>query len=110
MPVPRTNRIDDGGRSTVTIAPDPAGMTRAIIVWLDADRLQRQLLQPLVEKYFGAGDASEYVVAIVKRDDPSRVVYSSTAGAAIDEKNADVTTGLFDVRMDEVNRIAAGMG
>ena len=109
IPVPRMKRIDEGGRSTFTIVPDPAGMTRAIVVWLDADRLQRQLLHPLVAKYFGAGDASEYVVSIVKREDPSRVVYASPSDAHIDDTSADVTTGLFDLRMDEVNRLAAAL-
>jgi len=110
IPVPHMKRIDEGGRSTFTIVPDPAGMTRAVVVWLDADRLQRQLLQPLVAKYFGAGDASEYVVSIVTREDPSRVVYASPSDARIDDTSADVTTGLFNLRMDEVNRLAAALG
>ena len=45
------------------MVPDPAGTARAVIVWLDADRLRQQLLEPLVAKYFGAGDASEYLVS-----------------------------------------------
>ena len=48
--------------------PDPCGAARALIVWLDADRLRQQLLEPLVAKYFGAGDESEYLVSIVQRD------------------------------------------
>ena len=110
VPLPRMKRIEDGAFHTFTVVPDPSGLARAVIVWLDADRLQRQLLQPLVAKYFGAGDASEYVVGIVRRDDPSRVVYATPDGAGIDEKSADVTTGLFDLRMEDVNRIAAAMG
>ena len=41
---------------------------RAFIVWLDAERLRQQLLEPLVAKYFGAGEESEYLVTIVQRE------------------------------------------
>src|SRR5207244_5694615 len=64
-----------------------------------------QLLRPLVTKYFGSGNSSEYLVSIVQRDDPARVVLSSSNGASVDERSADVTTGMFDLRMDEVARI-----
>jgi signal transduction histidine kinase len=110
IPVPRIKRLEDGSRHTFTVMPDPGGISRVIVVWLDADRLLRQLLQPLVAKYFGAGETSEYVVAIVRRDDPSRVVYASPADARVDEKSADVTAGLFDLRMNEVSRVAGTFG
>jgi signal transduction histidine kinase len=110
IPVPRIKRLEDGSRHTFTVMPDPGGISRVIVVWLDADRLQRQLLQPLVAKYFGAGETSEYVVAIVRRDDPSRIVYASPADARVDENSADVTAGLFDLRMDEVSRVAGTFG
>jgi signal transduction histidine kinase len=108
IPLPNFKRIDAGGR--VTFVADAAGVTRAVIVWLDADQLRQRLLEPLVAKYFGAPGASEYVVSIVQRDDPSRVVYASPTGALLDERSADAAAGLFDLRIDEVKRIAAGLG
>jgi len=108
IPAPRVRRIENGGR--FAIVTDPAAVLRAVIVWLDADRLQQQLVEPLVAKYFGAGGASDYIVSIVQRDDPARVVFASPQGAGLDAKEADVTAGLFDLRMDDVNRLAAAAG
>jgi signal transduction histidine kinase len=104
IPVPFVKRID-GGNGRVAVMPDPAGAARVLIVWLDADRLRQQLLEPLVAKYFGTGDASEYLVSIVQRDDPSRVVYASAKDAVVDARSADVSTGMFDLRMNEMTRL-----
>ena len=70
IPLPFVKRLDHGN-GHFAVLPDPAGAARAIIVWLDADRLRRQLLEPLVARYFGSGEASEYLVSIVQRDPPS---------------------------------------
>jgi signal transduction histidine kinase len=112
IPVPRVRRIDspDRGGRNVSVLPDPGAIARAVVVWLDADRLRTQLLGPLVAKYFGAGGASEYIVTIVGRDDPSHTVYASPPDARLDERSADVSSGLFDLRMDEVSRLAAAFG
>src|SRR6185295_15324159 len=59
--------------------------------------------------YFGDRVSSDYVVSIVRRDEPATVVYNSS-GATIDAASADVTTGLFDLRMDELNRLAGARG
>ena len=48
-------------------------------------------------------------MSVVQRDDPTRVVYASPQGAALDARSADVSIGLFDLRMDEINRVAAGV-
>jgi signal transduction histidine kinase len=109
IPVPFVKRIDidsGSGNGRFAVLPDPGGAARALIVWLDADRLRRQLLEPLVARYFGAGDASEYLVSIVERDAPSHVVYASATDAVVDEQTADVTTGMFDLRMNEMMRLA----
>ena len=108
IPVPFVKRIGllhEGGNGRFAVLPNPAGTARAVIVWLDADRLRRQLLEPLVAKYFGAGDASEYVVSVVQREPPSRVIYASATDAAVDERSADVSAGMFDLRMNEVTRL-----
>jgi signal transduction histidine kinase len=103
IPVPFVKRIEDGA-GRFAVVPDPAGTPRAIIVWLDADRLRQQLLEPLAAKYFGAGADSEYVVSIVRRDNPSQIVYASEKGAGVDE-HADVSTGMFDLRINEMARL-----
>jgi signal transduction histidine kinase len=104
IPVPFVKKIDDGA-GHLAVLPSPGAAARAIIVWLDTDRVRRQLLEPLVAKHFGAGEASEYVVSIVPRDQPSQVVYASATDSAVDERSADVSAGLFDLRMDEMARM-----
>jgi signal transduction histidine kinase len=103
IPVPNFTRTINGRQMTMIANPDAAG--RVVIVYLDADALQRQLLQPLVAKYFGQGDASEYLVTIARRDDPAAAIYSSSGGP-VTAAAADVTTGLFDLRMDDLSRLA----
>jgi signal transduction histidine kinase len=105
IPVPFVKRIE-GGPGRFTVVPDPGGAQRALIVWLDAERLRHGLLEPLIAKYFGTGDASEYLVSIVQRDKPSQSVYASASEATLDERSADVTAGMFDLRMTELTRLA----
>ena len=107
VPVPHVTRTSDG--PNVRFLSDTDGASRAVIVWLDADRLQHQWLEPLVAKYFGEGGASEYLVTIVRRDDPAATVYTSSGGP-IDAAAADIATGLFDLRMDEMNRLTDRLG
>jgi signal transduction histidine kinase len=108
IPMPFVKRIGvdaAGAGGRFAVVPDHLGAARAVIVWLDADRVRRQLLEPLVARYFGAGGASEYVVAVVQRDAPSRVVYTSATDATVDQQSADVTAGMFDLRLNEVTRL-----
>jgi signal transduction histidine kinase len=92
-----------------TFMTDPTAPARLLIVALNPERLRQQVLEPLVAKYFGAGDASEYLVTIVRRDDPSAVIYTS-GNAPLGASAADVTTGLFDLRMNEFNRLVEAPG
>jgi signal transduction histidine kinase len=101
--IPRVHRIEEGGR--IQFMTDPAGGARLVIVRLDAGQLQHQMLEPLVAKYFGEGNTSEYLVTIARRDEPNTIVYQSAA-SPVEASKADVTTGLFDLRMDELNRLA----
>ena len=114
VPAPRVRRIQDGHR--FTIITDPSAISRAIVIVLDRDALRTQLVEPLVARYFGDARSSEYVVSIVRRDDPAEIVFASAGGnapgapgapAVVDARSADVTTGLFDVRLNELNRLAA---
>jgi signal transduction histidine kinase len=105
--LPRLTRSSDG--LNTTFLSDLTAPPRLLIVALDPARLRDKLLEPLVARHFGAGDASEYLVTIVRRDDPSVVVFSS-GSPPVDASGADVTTGLFDLRMDEFNRLADAPG
>ncbi|MBI3490183.1 MAG: HAMP domain-containing histidine kinase [Acidobacteria bacterium] len=106
VPVAFIRRVESG--SNIAILPDPAA-ARSIILWLDADRLRQQLLPSLVARHFGPGPSSEYVVRIVGRDDPSQVIYESAARPIVTPQSADVSTGVFDLKLDEVSRLAAGI-
>jgi signal transduction histidine kinase len=86
--------------------PTPGAEGRVLIVSLDAGRLRRDLLEPLVARHFGEGAGSEYLVTVVGRDDPSRILFASAG--PIERSAADVTTGLFDLRMNEVTRTTTG--
>ncbi|HEX7138118.1 MAG TPA: HAMP domain-containing sensor histidine kinase [Vicinamibacterales bacterium] len=100
VPVPITTRLEEGGGS-IALTPDPRGVTRTIIVWLDADRL-RALVESLVVRFFGTSDESEFYVTIAKRDPQGDVVYSSAPAVNIGAGDADVATGIFDLRLDEL--------
>ena len=106
IPIPHLTATRIG--SEVALHPTPGAEGRVLIVALDAGALGRDLVQPLVAKHFGEGPASEYLVTVVRRDGPATVVF--TSGRAIDRAAADVTTGVFDLRMNEVSRVAAGRG
>jgi signal transduction histidine kinase len=131
--VPRVTRTAEGDR--VRFITDPTAGARLVIVALDVDQLQHQVLEPLVAKYFGDGSTSEYLVSIARRDRdgstseylvtiarrrpslaspsasfggasaPEEIVYNS-ASPPLDASKADVTAGLFDLRMDELSRLA----
>ena len=106
--VPRMKRIGNGRQFTVM--PDPTLLARLVIAVLDAGRLQHEILEPLVTKYFGDGGTSEYLVTIVRREEPSTVIYTSDNATTVEAAAADVTSGLFDLRMDELNRLADAPG
>jgi signal transduction histidine kinase len=89
-----------------TLHPTPGAEGRVLIVALDRESLRRDLVEPLVAKHFGDGGASEYLITIVRRGDPSDVVFTSSG--AIERGAADVTTGVFDLRMNEVTRVTGG--
>src|SRR5262249_18391170 len=73
--VPTLKRIESGENGThIAFVPDPTAAARTVIIWLDGDRIRGPLLESLVAKHFGSADASEYVVTVVSRDDPTHVV------------------------------------
>lgn len=106
VPTPHVTRTTVGGQTAI-FAQQAHG--QAVIVVFDKERLRQQFLDPLVAKYFGVGSASEYVVTIASRAEPSTVIYSSGV-PPVDPGAADVTTGIFDVRMDALYRLSTGRG
>jgi signal transduction histidine kinase len=109
VPVVVVQRVQSG--PNVAVLPAPAA-ARSIILWLDGDRLRQQLLPVLVARHFGPDTSSEYTVRVISRADPAQTIYpppgrgpDPIAPAA----SADVTTGVFDLRLDELNRLATGI-
>src|SRR5262249_34346233 len=82
------------------------GVARTILVWLDGDRVRGALVESLFAKHFGSAKASEYFVRVLSRDNPADVVFSSVKDADVTVQNADVTTGLFDLRLEDLSRFA----
>ncbi len=103
--VPRITRASPDG--PVTLISDPAAIARSIVIVLDADRLVHDLVEPLVAKHFGDPSASDSLVTVVRRDDPATVVFN-TGPSVVDAAGADVAVGMFDLRMDELAKLADG--
>jgi signal transduction histidine kinase len=103
VPIPR---VTDFAKDGLVLAANPSAVPRALVVVLDLGRVQRELLQPLVAKHFGPAGASDYLVTIVRRSDPNIVLYNS-GDLPIDASAADVTSGMFDLRVDELTRLAS---
>ncbi|HEX3702180.1 MAG TPA: ATP-binding protein, partial [Vicinamibacterales bacterium] len=62
--------------------------------------------EPLVAKQFGDPAHTEYDIAIVVRDDPRHVVYASSPAAEADARAADVSIGVFDLRLNNLHYVA----
>jgi signal transduction histidine kinase len=103
--LPAVKRIASDGR--FTIVHDTDSPTRVAILRLDEERLHRQLPDLLVARHFGASDASEYFVAVMTREPTPRLIYTTSSAASVLPANADVATGLFDLRLDELRTFSA---
>jgi signal transduction histidine kinase len=103
--LPAVKRIASDGR--FTIVHDADSPTRVAILRLDEERLHRQLLDLLVARHFGASDVSEYFVAVMTRESSPRLIYATSSAASVIPANADVATGLFDLRLDELRTFSA---
>src|SRR5262245_13886477 len=100
--VPHVTRIATD--KLVNVFADSLGEARVVIVVLDAARLNHDVLEPLVAKHFGDRATSEYAVTIVRRDQANTVVYRSSE-QPIEASAAEVTQGIFDLRMEELTRL-----
>jgi signal transduction histidine kinase len=103
--VPRISRSADSGQ--VTVITDPVAIARSIVIVLDNDRLVHDIVEPAVAKQFGDAESSDYFVTIVKRDDPSSIVFK-TGATEVSATAADVEVGMFDLRMEDLARMAEG--
>jgi signal transduction histidine kinase len=103
IPVARISRTTSGD-GQITVLADAAVPARVVIVVLDADQLRQHLVEPLVAAHFGDPESSEYLITIARRDSSGSIVYNSGA-TPVDESAADVTTGIFGLRADELNWI-----
>ena len=99
--VPKIQKTVDRGE--MHVVADPGSIARAILIELDPDVLRDRVLAPIVSRYFGA--ESDAFVTVVRRDDPKQIVFTSDATKPLDERGADVSTGLFDLRMDDLNHL-----
>jgi signal transduction histidine kinase len=102
--VPKVAKTTDGV-GTLRVIADPASLARTILVELDAAALRDQALAPLVDRYFAP--AADAIVTVVRRDDPSTVIYASDAARRLTDRTADVTAPLFDLRIEDVNHFQA---
>jgi len=105
--VPRITRNVASGQ--VTVITDPLAIARSIVIVLDNDRLVHEVVEPAVAKQFGEADSSDYFVTIVRRDDPSSTVFK-TGATEVTSTTADVVVGLFDLRVEDLARMAEGRG
>jgi signal transduction histidine kinase len=105
--VPRITRNVDSGQ--VTVITDPVAIARSIVIVLDNDQLVHEIVEPAVAKQFGEADSSDYLVTIVRRDAPSSIVFK-TGATEVSATTADVVVGLFDLRMEDLARMAEGRG
>ncbi|MCI0665103.1 MAG: hypothetical protein L0220_28905, partial [Acidobacteria bacterium] len=76
------------------------------IVTLDLDYLKQELIPKLAKQYFSNDGKSDYYIAVVRRDDPQKVIYQSGTGLP---KNfiatSDVSDFLFKIQMTEADRL-----
>ena len=83
------------------VVPEPGSAARSLIVWLDADRLRQQLLEPLVAKYFG-DPATRPSISCPSCSATSRraVVYASAPARSSTSGAPMCPAGLFDLRIE----------
>lgn len=77
------------------------------IVTLNRDYLQHEFIPALARHYFTSDNVLNYNLTIVNHNNPQQVFYQSDPHQQLEStlKNADVTTGLLNVRLDEFDRL-----
>ena len=98
-----------GPRPELFGGPGPGGPrspgTMALVV-LDRRVVTSQVLPTLTSRFFDPSDGFDYAVRVSDGRDPAKVVFE-TVGASTSWR-PEVSTGLFEVRLDEDNRDLMG--
>lgn len=101
VPVPTIQTPVPAGPGQMLVRTLPAaGALRAVVLWLDADRLGDSVVPPLVERAFGAPATSDFDVE-VRRLDGTRV-YATSPSTTIDPRTADATREVLRIRLDAI--------
>jgi signal transduction histidine kinase len=85
---------------------DASSPRRLVVLMLDRDAMRKTILPALAARYFGGETGFDYHVAVIDRGTPPAVIYESDAWNAGDVSGADFTTGIMDIRMDELAGLA----
>jgi signal transduction histidine kinase len=101
--VPRFGRPPEPGPPQRT-PPVRREMT-FLILEVNPDYVRESMMPELVQRYFGSGDALEYQVEIVTRDNPQAVVYQSEGfGMQRIGGSADASAPILELQFDQFER------
>ena len=82
------------------------GKRACTIAVLDADVIKKEILSPLIARYFSIGGANEYNLAIVPRGNSATAIYQTDATLPLASfERPDAKNSLFRIRSEELNRI-----
>lgn len=86
--------------------PQPDPIFAYTVAALNPAYLWQQFVPELARKYFANGESVDYNLAIVRRDQPTRLMYHSNSDTyELAPSSGDAETSLFSLRLDEINRL-----
>ncbi|KPV51052.1 hypothetical protein SE17_23420, partial [Kouleothrix aurantiaca] len=86
--------------------PQPNPIFAYTVAAFDTSYLWQQFVPDLAHKYFATAGSVDYNLAIVRRDQPTRLMYHSNSGTyELAPAAGDAETSLFSLRLDEINRL-----
>lgn len=81
------------------------------IAVLDTDVIRREIVPPLIRRYFSADSVDQYNLAIIRRGNLSEAVYQSDANLPLKAfEQTDTRSSLFKIRTEELDRIFVATG
>ncbi|MBS1791799.1 MAG: HAMP domain-containing histidine kinase [Acidobacteria bacterium] len=82
------------------------GKRACTIAVLDADAIKKEIVSPLINRYFSVNGANEYNLAIISRGNPTTAIYQTDPNLPLKAfERPDARDSLFRVRGEELNRI-----
>lgn len=82
------------------------GKRACTIAVLDTEVIKKEILSPLIARYFSVGGANEYNLAIVPRGNSATAIYQTDASLPLASfEQPDAKNSLFRIRSEELNRI-----